>query len=115
MKEPLRNYDEAAAWLGVSRAWLEEQVRAGGISYVKLGRQVRFTQAHLDDLVTAREVSAHGGLQPSGLTGELSPAHGQLTPMRYRRRRARSREAEQLKPERPSADEPGGEQPRTES
>lgn len=97
MNEPLRSYDDAAAWLGVPRAWLEEEVRAGRVSHVKLGRHVRFTQTHLDDLVAAREVRASGGASPessSALTGDLSPVYGKLSPMPYRRRGPVPREAD---------------------
>jgi excisionase family DNA binding protein len=58
MTEKLRNYAEAAEWLGVSSKWLEAQVQAGNVSCVKLGKLVKFTQAHLDELVAAHEVPA---------------------------------------------------------
>jgi excisionase family DNA binding protein len=53
--EPLRNYDQAAAWLGVARGWLEAEVQAGRVSHTRLGKHVRFTQEHLDELVARGE------------------------------------------------------------
>jgi len=53
--EPLRNYTQAAQWLGVPRKWLEAEVQAGRAPHTRLGRHVRFTQGHLDAIVAAGE------------------------------------------------------------
>lgn len=55
MSEPLKGYAEAAAWLGVPRKWLEDRVQRGEAPHTRLGKHVRFTQAHLDAIVVAGE------------------------------------------------------------
>jgi excisionase family DNA binding protein len=55
MNEGLRNIDQAAAWLGISKRTLEEYVTARSVPFTKVGRHVRFTQAHLDAIVAAGE------------------------------------------------------------
>jgi hypothetical protein len=62
---PLKNYDQAAAWLKVSKRWLEAQV-AQGAPHVRLGKYVRFSQANLDAIVKAGE--------PRPLPGAAMPA-----------------------------------------
>jgi excisionase family DNA binding protein len=49
------DYDRAAAALGVSASFLRKQVMAGRIMHNKLGRNVRFTRAHLDAYLAATE------------------------------------------------------------
>jgi excisionase family DNA binding protein len=49
------DYDRAAAALGVSTSFLCKQVMAGRIMHNKLGRNVRFTRAHLDAYLAATE------------------------------------------------------------
>ena len=60
MNEPLLDLDDAAGWLGVPREWLEAEVEAGRVSYTRIGRYVRFTQGHLNELVIAGERPAQG-------------------------------------------------------
>ncbi|MCW2827164.1 MAG: DNA-binding protein [Marmoricola sp.] len=57
MSSPLKNYGEAAAWLNVSRKWLEAKVQREEVPYTRIGRHVRFTQAHLDEIVSRGERS----------------------------------------------------------
>ena len=49
------DYDRAALALGVSASFLRKQVMAGCIMHHKLGRNVRFTRAHLDAYQAATE------------------------------------------------------------
>lgn len=56
-EEPLKSYDEAAAWLGVSVRWLHRGVQAGRLPHTRLGKHVRFTKEHLDAIVAAGERS----------------------------------------------------------
>jgi len=49
------DYDRAALALGVSASFLRKQVMAGRIMHNKLGRNVRFTRAHLDAYLAATE------------------------------------------------------------
>lgn len=49
------DYDRAAAALGGSTSFLRKQVMAGRIMHNKLGRNVRFTRAHLDAYLAATE------------------------------------------------------------
>lgn len=55
MSEPLKNYEQAAEWLGVPQRWLEDQVQAGKAPHARLGKHVRFTQEHLDFIVRSHE------------------------------------------------------------
>jgi excisionase family DNA binding protein len=64
VKEPLRDYEAAAAWLGVPLGWLKQEVREGRAPHVRLGKYVRFSQAHLDRLVAEREVPGPPGSRP---------------------------------------------------
>ena len=80
LREPLRNYDEAAAWLGVARSWLEAEVQAGRVSHTRLGKHVRFTQEHLDELIARGEERAvwpedqpEGELRPPRRLKPLGP------------------------------------------
>jgi len=51
----LLDYDQAAAYLGVSRTWLEDQAQAGRVERVLLSRgNVRFTRAALDAFIENR-------------------------------------------------------------
>lgn len=54
---PLMNYDDAAAWLGVRRKWLEQQVQLGKAPCARLGKHVRFSREHLDAIVRAGEAT----------------------------------------------------------
>ena len=48
----LLDYDQAAAYLGVSRTWLQDQAQAGRVERVLLSRgNVRFTRTALDSFV----------------------------------------------------------------
>jgi excisionase family DNA binding protein len=44
----LLNPDEVAEFLGMSRGWIEREVRAGRLQRVKLGRSVRFRICDLE-------------------------------------------------------------------
>lgn len=47
----LYTVDEAAELLKVTNNWLEERVSAQAIPHRRLGRQIRFSQSDLDDLI----------------------------------------------------------------
>ena len=49
--EPLLNAGQAAQLLAVRPAWIYSAVRDGRLPHVRLGRQVRFTRADLEDFV----------------------------------------------------------------
>jgi excisionase family DNA binding protein len=51
----LRNVEEAAAWLGISRSSLYALTAARAVPFTKVGRHIRFSQEHLDAIVTAGE------------------------------------------------------------
>lgn len=55
MKPKPRDYAAAADWLGKSESWLRHQVAAGEVPYTKVGRDVRFTEEHLDQILAAGE------------------------------------------------------------
>lgn len=54
-ESPLMDYTAAAQWLGVPKSWLEREVQAGRAPHTRLGKHVRFTRYHLDQLVTSNE------------------------------------------------------------
>ena len=87
MSEPLRNYEQAAEWLGVPKRWLEDQVRAGNAPHAKLGKHVRFTQQHLDAIVRAGESVEHAA------TGRERPTEDRPVPMRSRPKGGRPRKS----------------------
>ena len=49
----LLTYAEAAARLGVRVSWLQDQVQARRVPHRRLGRQVRFAEADLSDIIAA--------------------------------------------------------------
>jgi len=70
MSEPLKNYAQAAKWLGVPQTWLEAKVQAGEVPHTRLGKHVRFTQEHLDAIVRAGERPVTDDVIPAALPGE---------------------------------------------
>jgi excisionase family DNA binding protein len=46
---------EAAATLNVSEGWLRKGILTRSIPFTKIGRSVRFTPAHLEQIVAAGE------------------------------------------------------------
>ena len=63
---------EAAEALNVPRTWLRDKVTAGAVPHTRLGRHVRFTEAHLAQIVHAgeRQASIATSVTPSP-TGRL--------------------------------------------
>lgn len=57
----LLTIDEAAAALRVTRSWLRDRVSARIVPHTRLGRHVRFTPAHLAQIIASGE-------EPSGST-----------------------------------------------
>ena len=55
MKPPPLNFAQAAAWLQRSESWLRKQTAKGLVPYTKVGREVRFTEAHLEQILAAGE------------------------------------------------------------
>ncbi len=51
----LYTIDEAAEALNVPRSWLRDKVTADAVPHTRLGRHVRFTEAHLAQIVAAGE------------------------------------------------------------
>lgn len=51
----LKTIDEAAEWLNVPVGGLRKAVSARKVPFTKIGKHVRFTQAHLDAIVAAGE------------------------------------------------------------
>ena len=49
---------EAAEALNVPRTWLRDKVTAGAVPHTRLGRHVRFSEAHLTQIVAAGERGA---------------------------------------------------------
>jgi excisionase family DNA binding protein len=55
MSEPLRDVEQAAAWLGIPKNALYAMTAARSVPFTKVGKHVRFSQAHLDAIVAAGE------------------------------------------------------------
>lgn len=55
MSEPLRDVEQAAAWLGITKKSLYAMTAARSVPFTKVGKHVRFTQDHLDAIVAAGE------------------------------------------------------------
>lgn len=62
---PIYTMSEAAHLLRVPEGWLRKKVTAGSVPHTRLGKHVRFTDAHLRQIIAAGEQPAtpHGGLQ----------------------------------------------------
>lgn len=53
--EPMRDITEAAAFLKIPRSTLRDMVTARTVPHTRIGRHVRFSQEHLDQIVAAGE------------------------------------------------------------
>lgn len=66
----LLNIDEAATYLNVPRTWLRDKVTARAVPHTRIGRHVRFTLEHLEEIVSQGEQITRPGrrdvLAPSG-------------------------------------------------
>jgi excisionase family DNA binding protein len=64
---------EAAQALNVPLTWLRDKATAGVVPHTRLGRHVRFTKAHLVQIVALgeRRVPAQAGPRPTTPTGRL--------------------------------------------
>ena len=81
-RPPLKDYAQAAEWLGVPVRWLQDRVQRGEVPYTRLGKHVRFTQEHLDVIVKAGE-----HVPERRVTVVISPEQAALRPTTRRRRR----------------------------
>jgi excisionase family DNA binding protein len=48
MSDDLMTPDEVCAYLKINKDWLYDQVQAGRIPHIRLGRQLRFRRTELD-------------------------------------------------------------------
>jgi excisionase family DNA binding protein len=71
---PLYTISEAAEVLHVPFSWLRDKVTAGQVPHTRLGRHVRFTQAHLGEIVAAGERPV-AAAAPTTLTGRRRRRH----------------------------------------
>lgn len=69
----LLTLEEAAAYLHVSKRWLEDAVRDRKLRHTRLGKHIRFRVEYLEEFIVACE----------------QPALAQVTPLRLDRRRSR--------------------------
>ena len=63
----LLTIDEAASFLGVPRSWLRDRVSARQVPHTRLGRHVRFTAAHLGQIIASGEESPRATPVPTGV------------------------------------------------
>lgn len=68
-KPGLMDVPAAAGWLGVSVSWLEKAVANRKVPHTRIGRNVRFSQTHLDEIVRRNEVAPVYREKKSGRTG----------------------------------------------
>jgi hypothetical protein len=54
--EPLRDFEAAAEFLGISESWLRPQVAARAVPHTRLGRRVLFSADQLVQIVAANAV-----------------------------------------------------------
>lgn len=84
MSDGLRNIKDAADWLGIPAKTLQGYVTARTVPFTKVGRHVRFSQAHLDAIVAAGEqpVAAAPPLRlvATGVRLESHPPAGPSSP-----------------------------------
>lgn len=68
--EPLRVYTiaEAARLLRVPEGWLRKKVTAALVPHTRLGKHVRFTDEHLDQIIRSGEQSTVVPVRPSGVS-----------------------------------------------
>lgn len=59
---------DAAVELNVPESWLRKAVSARRVPFTRLGRHVRFTDAHLDAIVTTGEHAVVEVMNESGLS-----------------------------------------------
>lgn len=55
MSDGLLDVEAAAAYLGIPKKALYAKTAARSVPFTKIGRHIRFTQAHLDAIVAAGE------------------------------------------------------------
>jgi excisionase family DNA binding protein len=68
----LYSITEAAELLNVPRTWLRDKVTAREVPHTRLGRHVRFSEAHLAEIVGAGERRASAASRPiPSQTGRL--------------------------------------------
>lgn len=68
---------DVATVIGKSETWLAEQARRKRVPHLRIGRQVRFTEAHVTEIISAAEVRNATATQTvRGLTAR-SAAHAQ--------------------------------------
>lgn len=68
MSDGLRDIEAAAAFLGLTKKALYGMTAARSVPFTKVGRNIRFSQAHLDAIVAAGEqpvIQAPARLQAS--------------------------------------------------
>jgi excisionase family DNA binding protein len=70
---PLRDIAEAAAWLSVSPSWLQKRVSARLVPHTRIGKHVRFTQDHLDQIVAEGETPV---IEPPSYLSLRIPSRG---------------------------------------
>lgn len=84
MSEGLRDIKAAAEWLGIPAKTLQGYVTARTVPFAKVGKHVRFSQAHLDEIVAAGEQPAVAApplrLVANGVRLESHSPSGPTTP-----------------------------------
>lgn len=74
--EPLLTVEDVAAWFRVHRSWVYDEVEAGRLPFVRLGRQhLRFRRAELQQFLQARsrQPLLRRPRPPRSATSDLEP------------------------------------------
>jgi excisionase family DNA binding protein len=75
MSDGLRDIEQAAAYLGLTKSALYAKTAARSVPFTKIGRNIRFTQAHLDAIVAAGEqpvIESPAQLRLAGRSGRAA-------------------------------------------
>jgi excisionase family DNA binding protein len=64
----LMTIEQAAGILNVPENWLRKKVSAHEVPHTRLGKHVRFTDEHLDQIIESGEQCAVASVSPSGVS-----------------------------------------------
>jgi excisionase family DNA binding protein len=67
-KSRLMTIEQAAAILNVPENWLRKKVSAREVPHTRLGKHVRFSDEHLDQIVADGEQPVFGAISPYGVS-----------------------------------------------
>jgi len=69
----MRNYEEAAQWLGVPLGWLQGKVQKREVPHTRLGKHVRFSRDNLEEIIQQAQIPARSERPTVVWTDEMRP------------------------------------------